>query len=127
MVLDNPLLPRGFTSSIVMICMYMSDEHPSIFSNESLFFHALLQLKLKFIRGNARFEQAKSELQEIVMYLKNPSVFTRLGGKLPRGLMLTGPPGTGEQDYQTLSFVAMYSLICHGRLLSRPPGSSEDV
>lgn len=31
------------------------------------------------------------------MYLKNPAVFTRLGGKLPTGLMLTGPPGTGEE------------------------------
>ncbi len=44
----------------------------------------------------AGIEEAKEELGEIVEFLKEPKKFTRLGGRIPKGVLLMGPPGTGK-------------------------------
>ncbi|NJB67454.1 cell division protease FtsH [Desulfobaculum xiamenense] len=44
----------------------------------------------------AGVDEAKEELSEIVEFLSNPKKFTRLGGRIPKGVLLVGPPGTGK-------------------------------
>lgn len=44
----------------------------------------------------AGIEEAKDEVQEIIDFLKDPQKFTKLGGRIPKGVLLVGPPGTGK-------------------------------
>lgn len=47
-------------------------------------------------RDVAGVEEAKNEVQEVIDFLREPQKFTRLGGTLPKGILLIGPPGTGK-------------------------------
>ncbi|ALD20177.1 ATP-dependent zinc metalloprotease FtsH [Hymenobacter sp. DG25A] len=53
------------------------------------------KVKITF-KDVAGLEEAKEEVEEIVEFLRNPSKFTVLGGKIPKGALLVGPPGTGK-------------------------------
>jgi cell division protease FtsH len=44
----------------------------------------------------AGVDEAKEELREVIEFLQTPEKFTRLGGKIPKGILLVGPPGTGK-------------------------------
>jgi len=53
------------------------------------------QIKITF-EDVAGIEEAKEELEEIIQFLKDPKKFTKLGGRIPKGVLLMGPPGTGK-------------------------------
>jgi cell division protease FtsH len=57
--------------------------------------HSSQQRKVTF-KDVAGVEEAKEELQEIIEFLREPAKFQKLGGRIPKGVLLIGPPGTGK-------------------------------
>ena len=64
----------------------MANQKPSFLEN---------QKKITFANV-AGIEEAKDEVEEIIAFLKDPKKFTRLGGRIPKGVLMMGPPGTGK-------------------------------
>jgi len=67
----------------------------NIGKSKAALFDAESKVKLTF-QDVAGLDEAKEEVKEIVDFLKTPSKFTKLGGKIPKGALLVGPPGTGK-------------------------------
>src|SRR5210317_2275822 len=67
----------------------------NIGKSKAALFDAENKVKITFA-DVAGLEEAKEEVKEIVDFLKDPSKFTNLGGKIPKGALLVGAPGTGK-------------------------------
>jgi cell division protease FtsH len=67
----------------------------SVGKSKAQIFDKDTNVKLNF-NDVAGLEEAKTEVMEIVDFLKNPKKYTTLGGKIPKGALLIGPPGTGK-------------------------------
>ncbi len=62
-------------------------------SSAKVYMEKEVQVRFSDVAG---VDEAKEELQEVIEFLQTPEKFSRLGGKIPKGILLVGPPGTGK-------------------------------
>jgi cell division protease FtsH len=90
-----PILVIGFFFFFFMRQMQSGGNKAMSFGKSRARLLSMQQKKITF-KDVAGVDEAKEELKEIIEYLREPAKFQKLGGRIPKGVLLVGPPGTGK-------------------------------
>jgi cell division protease FtsH len=90
-----PVVLLGFLFFFFMRQMQSGGNKALSFGKSRARLLSMQQKKITF-KDVAGVDEAKEELKEIIEYLKEPAKFQKLGGRIPKGVLLVGPPGTGK-------------------------------
>jgi cell division protease FtsH len=91
----GPILLFGFIFFFFMRQMQSGGNKALSFGKSRARLLSMQQKKITF-KDVAGVDEAKEELKEIIEYLREPAKFQKLGGRIPKGVLLVGPPGTGK-------------------------------
>jgi len=91
----GPILLFGFVFFFFMRQMQSGGNKALSFGKSRARLLSMQQKKITF-KDVAGVDEAKEELKEIIEYLREPAKFQKLGGRIPKGVLLVGPPGTGK-------------------------------
>ena len=91
----GPILLFGFIFFFFMRQMQAGGNKAMSFGKSRARLLSMQQKKITF-KDVAGVDEAKEELKEIIEYLREPAKFQKLGGRIPKGVLLVGPPGTGK-------------------------------